>query len=459
MTEKTLLDYWLVLYRRKVAIFIVTISAMVTALILSKTLHPVYEGKAVFFVPKEPDIATFFAPPGGTIGRSPLAPDPSEDPNAPYIGILKSKAMKNLIQKEFPHKTNMDLSITDVDFTLTDEYMIEIYVRDRNPRLAADIANAYVKYFRQLMDDYSLKAQLGRQATMEEEIARNQKSLSESREKLSDFQQENRTANLDEEIKQLISMKSNFESQLETHHVEYAENKNKILATKRKLKDENQTFNISNIVITSPILEKLKVQMSDLDSKMAALSVEIKEPHPEYKILKKNYEEVKKNIDKEIEYIIKSKIKAPDTFYENLRRQVINLYVEKERIAADINGTKKVLKVIGDRIQEIPELKRQLDILVTEVDRHKKLVDTRVVNLEEVKSQIKRSPEVAVQVEEATPPSRPSFPIWWLNVIVATLVGLVVGIFYCFFLDYLEGARVGMTYRLVKAIESTKDEK
>ena len=81
--------------------------------------------------------------------------------------------------------------------------------------------------------------------------------------------------------------------------------------------------------------------MSDLDSKLAALSVEIKELHPEYKILKKNYEEVKKNIDKEIEYIIKSKIKAPDTFYENLRRQVINLYVEKERIAADINGTKK----------------------------------------------------------------------------------------------------------------------
>ena len=144
--------------------------------------------------------------------------------------------MINLIQKEFPHKTTKDLSITDVDFTLTDEYMIEIYVRDRNPRLAADIANAYVKYFRQLMDDYSLKAQLGRQATMEEEIARNQKSLSESREKLSDFQQENRTANLDEEIKQLISMKSNFESQLETHQVEYAENKNKILATKRKLK-------------------------------------------------------------------------------------------------------------------------------------------------------------------------------------------------------------------------------
>lgn len=458
MTEKTLLDYWLVLYRRKVAIFIVTISAMVTALILSNTLHPVYEGKAVFFVPKDPDTATFFAPPGGTTGRSPLVPDASEDPNGPYIGILKSKAIANLIQKEFPHKTTMDLTITDVDFTLTDEYLIAIYARDRNPRFAAGIANAYVKYFRQLMDDYSLKAQLGRQAIMEEEIARNQKSLSEAREKLSDFQQENRTANLDEEIKQLISMKSNFESQLETHHVEYVANKNKILATKRKLKDENRTFNISDLVITSPMLERLKAQMSDIDSKVAALSIEIKGPHPEYKILKKNYEEVKKNIDKEIECIIKSKIKAPDTFYENLRRQVINLYVEKERIEADIDGTKKVLKVIEDRIQEIPELRRQLDILVIEVDRYKKLVDTRAVNLEEVKSQVKRSPEVAVQVEEATPPSRPSFPIWWLNLIVASLVGLLGGIFYCFFLDYLEGARVGMMYRLVKAIESTKDE-
>lgn len=458
MTEKTLLDYWLVLYRRKVAIFIVTISAMVTALILSKTLQPVYEGKAVFFVPKDPDITTFFTPPGVTTGRSPLAPNASEDPNAPYIGILKSKAMTNLIQKEFPHKTNMDLAVTDVDFTLTDEYMIEIYVRDKNPFFAASIANAYVKYFRQLMDDYSLKSQLRRQTTMEDEIARNQKSLSEAREKLSDFQKEHGTANLEEEIKQLISMKSNFESQLKTHQVEYAENKNKILATKRKLKDENRAFNISDLVITSPMLEKLKAQLSDLDSKMAALSVEIKEPHPEYKILKKNYEEIKRNIDKEIESIIKSKIKTPDTFYENLRRQVINLYVEKERIAADINGTKKALKALEDRIQEIPELKRQLDILVIEVDRYKKLVDTLVVNLEEVKSQTKRPPEVAVQIEEATPPSRPSFPIWWLNMIIAAMVGFVGGIFYSFFLDYLQGARVGMVYRLVKAVESTKDE-
>lgn len=456
MTDKTLLEYWFILYNRKVIILVITLSAMITAGVLSKILSPVYEAKAVFFVPKEPDVTTFFTSPGEIMARSPLMPSSNEEPHGPYIGILKSQTIASLVQKDFPHKTAQALMRKDMDFVLSDEYMLEVYARDKNPRMAADIANAYVKYFEQLMGEYSLVSQSERQATLEEDITRNQKGLSRAKGILKVFQQKNRTANLDEEIKQLITMKTTFESQLETSQVSYNENKNKILTTKRKLKEEAVAFNASELVITSPLLEKLRAQLVDIEAKMAALRLEIKETHPEYMVLKENYEEITKNINKEIEIIIKSQIKAPDTFYENLRRQLISLYVDGEGIKAAIRGTKKTLKGIEERILEIPKLRNQLDTLTTEIERYRKLVDLLKVNLAEVKAQERRAPQIAVLVDEATPPKKPSFPILWLNMVIACLAGLAGGVFYCFFVNYLDETREKRIYRLWKIIKSTQ---
>ncbi|MEP9411383.1 MAG: hypothetical protein HRF42_08270 [Candidatus Brocadia sp.] len=457
MAEKNLLEYWFVLYNKKIIILVITLSAMITAGGLSKILSPVYEAKAVFFVPKEPDTATFFAP-GGKTARSPFAPEAKEDTQGPYIGILKSRTIAERVQKEFPHKRITDLMRRDINFVLSNEYMIEVYARDRDPCRAAGIANAYVKYFRQLMDGYSLISQAEKQATIEDAIASNERKLLEATEALSAFQQKNKTANMDEETRQLISMKTVFESQLETYQVSYHENKKRVLTAKRKLKEEFRTFNASGLVITSPLLEKLKEQLVDTEGKMASLRVEIKESHPAYMTLKKNYDEIKKNIDKEIDSIIKSQAKDHNTFYENLRRQLINLYIDKSGIKAAINATKKALRGIDARITKIPELKNQLDALTTEIERYKKIIDTLRIDLEEVKAQTRRTPQVAVMVEEAIPPANPSFPILWLNILVAGTAGILGGIFYCLFLNYLEETREKRIYRLWKTLESIKNE-
>ena len=458
MKKNTLIEYWYVLYDRRRMSLVIAFSTVVTVFILSKVIHPVYEAKAVFFVPKEPDVATFLAPPGENMARVPYAPPVTEETFGPYIGILKTATIAQLVQRDFPHKKVRDLMQRDISFELSDEYLLNVYARDKNPALAAGIANAYVKYFRKLMDGYSLKSQLDRQTTLEEDIEVNQKRLSRAKYVLTVFQQKHKTANLDEETKQLIAMKTNFETNLKNMQIKHSENKNKILATKRKLKDEIHAFRVSELVITSPLLEKLKAQLVDIEAKMASLRVEIKESHPEYIILKRNYEEVKKSVNKEIENILESQIKAPDTFCESLRRQLINLYVEKEGIEANISGTEKTLTGIDKRMREISILQDQLDNLATRVERYKKIVETLSFNLQEVNAQSKRAPLVAIQVEQATPPTKPAFPVMWLNLIVGFLVGIVGGVFYCFFMNYLEETRGVRLYRLLKAIKATEGE-
>lgn len=456
MEEKTLLEYWYVLYSRKWIILSVIITAVFTAWILSNVIPPVYETKAVFFVPEKPDTTNFFTPSGGASARSPLTPIAKEDTQGPYIGILKSKAIAELVQKEFPHKTIQDLMRKDTDFVLTNEYLIEVYARDKDPVKAAGIANAYVKYFNQLMGGYSLPSQSRIQTTLEDEISLNQKKYLDALDVLRSFQERNRIANLDEETRQLISQKTSFESQLETYQIAYNENKNKISSTERELKNELDILNASELIVTSPLLEAMKKQLVDMEIKIASMGVEYKESHPDSIALKKGYETVKKGMDTEVEKIIKSQVKAPDTFHESLRRQLINLYVDREKVAASIESTKMVLKGMQERLSDIPNLKKQIDYLSVDMDRNKKLVDTLKVNLEEAKAQTKRAPQVVVPVDNATPPSKPSFPVLWLNLFVASLAGFIGGVFYAFFVHYLEETREKRVYTILKAIKASE---
>ena len=114
------------------------------------------------------------------------------------------------------------------------------------------------------------------------------------------------------------------------------------------------------------------------------------------------------------------------------------------------------VKGIEERIIKIPRMKKEQDNLTLEIDRHKKLVEALSTNLAETTAQTKRSPQVAVVVDSASPPEEPSFPIVSLNVIVALIIGFVAGVFYAFFVEYLEETKDKRLFRLVRAIEATE---
>ena len=122
----------------------------------------------------------------------------------------------------------------------------------------------------------------------------------------------------------------------------------------------------------------------------------------------------------------------------------------------NIVALRQVVNKMGKRLVEIPQLITRLDTLTTEVKRYKGLIEKLNLNLEEMKAQERRPPQVAVMVDEAKPPPGPSFPIVWLNLLVAALAGLLVGVLYAFFINYLEETREERIFKLVRAIEKTE---
>jgi len=457
MEERTLFDYWLVLYRCRYIIILIVFSSMTFAYFLSKSLPPVYEAKAVCFIPYNNSLISFYSPDAPKqMARGIVIPPSKEEFFAPFIGILKSKTLAKMVHKEFPQKKLTDLLRKDVDFQLNDEYMLEIYVRDRDPELAANIANAYVKYFNTLLSDYSLTYTNAYIRTLETEIKKVTKQLNETQTKLENFQKKHEVADLDEQMRQLILQKANFEKEISETKVALEEIDRQIESTPVELIKEAKLYLPSALSVTSPLIESLKQKLSDLEAKMAALKVEYLEEHPEFLKMKKEYEETKASLKQEIDRVIKSKVKSPNSFYEKLRQDLVGLYVNKECLKAKLLGYNKVLKGIEKTITDIPRLKIQQDNFKNEIDRLQNSLNTLKLALNEAKAQKQRSMQEVVVVDEATPPSAPVFPIWWLNVLVAGISGFIVGIFYAFLLDYIKRKHEEQTIGLLDLIKMDK---
>jgi uncharacterized protein involved in exopolysaccharide biosynthesis len=222
------------------------------------------------------------------------------------------------------------------------------------------------------------------------------------------------------------------------------------------LEKEAELFNASDFVIESPLLGILRKTLSEISVELSGMKTDIKESHPDFISLKNKHDKIKDNINVEVERIVNSHIKHHDTLYEKIRQQLVNFIVERQSIQASLQSYEMIIDSIAEQIQNMPSLIAHIDSLTSDLQKYQAMLRTLEINLEETNLQRKSELLNIVVVEEATPPDKPSFPVLWLNILVAGLAGFIGGISYSFFVNYLEETREQRLYRLLKAIEDSE---
>ena len=144
----TLYDYWMDIYRRFWLILLTTAAAAGFSWYLSASLPPLYESKTVFYLPINISVPryTSAADSAGSIAQSPFVPATEKKQASVGIGILRSKDVFRGLAAQFGGRSPSELE-KNVDIKVSREFMLEVYVRDRDPRLASEIANAFPKIF------------------------------------------------------------------------------------------------------------------------------------------------------------------------------------------------------------------------------------------------------------------------------------------------------------------------
>lgn len=460
MQEKSLLDYWLILYQRRFVIYLVIFTSVAASIIITLAATPVYEARAALYLPVKPSQVSYLAGEGatGSLIRGTNAPLADEDGYKPYIGILKSRRLAEMVNKQFPKKSIPKLLRSDVDFETTDDMIVRVYSRDNDPELAAKVADAYVEGLNRILAEGSL-AQVAREPDyIKSAVASNQADLRKAEEVLKRFEEKHHLGSLDTELVELTKQKTDLQSKWEANSVSLAANQSKQKALLDELRREGQDLEASEVAVTSSVIEQLRTQLATLLTKLAELETELGKNNIQIIAQYRAKADLEQQLRDEIRRWLTSRIKPENSKLEALRQQLIDVVVEGQQLEASGIAYLQSLARVSERMRRYPEIKAQWTDLNGEVARLRDADKQLTVGLSESRLQSGRNMLLVEQLDRAEPPKSPAFPIWWLNAFVALLGGALAGVGYAFFLNYVESTRQVRTTKLVRAILGHDDD-
>ena len=439
---KSLGEFWLSLYRRKWVFLITVATALLVAYLISNRLPVIYETRTVFFVPARPPVLAFYSPDAvKTVQVLPKEPVPKDDAQAIHLGVLKSDSLRSRVRRRIPEKS-LEALRKDVDFQVSNEFTLQVYARDRDPEMAARVANAYLESFEEQVQEAARNA-AGPSVTsaIEAQIEETSAAVAKAREVRQRFEEKHQTATVSDFISRIARDRADTERLIDTTQIALAEVFQRLAGLQHQLSREATLYSAPELTVTSPLAETLRKDLADLEANMAGNRTKLAERHPEFKGLQAQIEDKRVQLTQEIERIVKSQTKPSGSFYESLRQSLVTTLVEKGALEARIEGNERLLRRIEAQIQSHPEIQKKYDVLAREVTRLQTLLDGLQVQLAEAKAQHGNHQRISVVVDRATPPKVPSFPILWLNLAVAGILGLLGGLYYCMVLDYAQRVR------------------
>lgn len=443
MQTKSLSEYWQIVARRKIFVFLTAACAALSAFVASTLIAPNYEAKVQFYVIENSDNGGFFS--GGNLGyraQSLLLPAFTEGTVMAYVGMLQTDAVRTRVTALAPAKAVADLR-NDVDVSSVKKYLLNVRVLDRKPEVALSVANAYPNAFDQFLNDVAKHRRNESLEGMKTSHSQLVTQLREARSRLAAFLREQKTSSLQKEGDSLIDRGSKLKMQITENQVKLdgIEQRNTIAAEQLKKEVANSAVTAG---IINPNIQRLMKELSDLNVELAATRAEFDglqaSKHPKRRMLEARIEEKKIILDNEISKLKSSETSSADTLQEQLRREVAGQL--KDRVATRTElltqtvELKKMQKQIGD--QQTPRLIEAQ--MTAELLRLEKMLDSLSLRMNETQTLNSARTSSVVVLNKAELPKSAKFPSLVLNTLIAGLLGLIGGVYLVFFLDFLQRA-------------------
>ncbi|MDR1010146.1 MAG: polysaccharide biosynthesis tyrosine autokinase [Opitutaceae bacterium] len=191
----------------------------------------------------------------------------------------------------------------------------------------------------------------------------------------------------------------------------------------RDIPPEKRLTLVNAQLIEDPGIQRLQQVYLEAGQNVTKLSARLGEAHPEMIVARDNHEKIKTQLDAQLtgyEYTLKSKAGEAAARVTELKKQL------DEAKSAQIENAAKRMRPFEEAVQKLDEATRlyttfKLTLRQREIDYN----------------QPKRPVEILSHAEPKTEPAR---PVWAVNITLATLFGLVLGIGAALLIDMLDAS-------------------
>jgi len=217
--EVNLLDYWRVLTKRRTLVLgLAVLPALLTGIYCYFFATKIYESTAAVLAPKETGsgatmgLAAALAASGGGQLFGGLLPSGATSRDT-FMAILKSRTMaEELVTRfklrEYYEATYIEEAIKKLrdatDVSVSREGVVSVRVEDKDPKFAAEIANAYVTTLDRTFAKLGTSEGSRQRAFLADRLEKSEKALRQAEDAVRRFAEANRTVGLQEQAKGVI---------------------------------------------------------------------------------------------------------------------------------------------------------------------------------------------------------------------------------------------------------------
>ncbi len=262
--EISLLDYLIVLAKQKWFIVIFTVSVTLITAVYSLMLPEVFKAETKLLPPgKSNKTSLLMREIGGMIGinqNSGKISDPSS-----IVGILSSRTIYDRIIDKFDLMDIFEAIYMEDAREILSGYVqlnndkfsgiITITVYNKDPKLAADLANGFVEELKNLMQTIAITEASQRRLFFEEELKKAKENLIASEDAMVEFQEKTGALRVEDQTKAVIKSMAEIRAQIATKEVEL-----KVMKT-------YSTLNNPDFQMSLEALKGLKHELNKLEEK------------------------------------------------------------------------------------------------------------------------------------------------------------------------------------------------
>jgi len=247
-----LLDYLLVIAKYKKMIFFTTCGVAILAVLVTLLMPNIYTAKAML-IPSDDDsgsMGALMSQLGGLTGTGGVSISTKTTGNL-YVTMLKSETIKDPIIDRFKLIDLYEAKYRDDIYRELDKItvitlgkkdgVITIMVDDKDPKRAADMANAYVEELGKLAAGLSMTGAGKNRLFLEKRIAEARADLSRAEDSLKSFQSRNKAISVTDQAQATIAGVAQLRAQLAIKEVELGTLRRQYTDTSQEVKAARAT--------------------------------------------------------------------------------------------------------------------------------------------------------------------------------------------------------------------------
>lgn len=284
-----------------------------------------------------------------------------------------------------------------------DSSVLNISFKGDDAEYVARVANAFAAAYQQVSVDLKVAPAQKASGYINEQIKILREKFEEAQNKMSAYQKENNIFSSDNKLDVETARLNELSSQLVMAQGQSME------ASSRQRQVQSNAGG-SPDVLANPLIQSLKSRLSEAQAKFADTSARLNVNHPQYIAAKSEVDSLRANLNQQIGL-------ASTGVASNARIQ----QQREAEVRAALNAQKT--KVLG-----LNSARDELSVLANEMENAKRAYETASQRLTQTSLEGKSMQSDVAVLTAATAPRSPASPRLLLNLLVALVVGLILGI-------------------------------